>query len=43
MPQMERTVPKSEHTLVGSLGPQLLALRIINSVTFLDLIPYYME
>lgn len=39
MTQMERMVSKSEHTHVGSLGPQLPAIlkafQIINSVTFL--------
>lgn len=38
-------VSKSEHTHVGSLGPQLPAIlkafQIINSVTFLYVIPYY--
>lgn len=45
MTQMERMVSKSEHTHVGSLGPQLPAIlkafQIINSVTFLYVIPYY--
>jgi len=43
---MERMVSESERTHVGSLGPQLLAIlkafRIINSMTFLYLTPYYM-